>query len=204
MVVHAEYRLAGISVTPTSSPENTHHLVSNYAVNASIAASLMSATQLVKPEWLEELIRLGSLSVKNGSITCTSLEKTFLLPLVAKFRPTFPASLPHTLKTVNVWEPNEERLSLFRGYRFLFMVDKSLDIESSMKEVVVRGQGEYDCFQISGGRVKWRHALTKCKKKLSEHEDGKEMVLVGDAKIIAEKTGSEPWTQLTEESSRSA
>jgi hypothetical protein len=189
-------------VTPLSNPANTHHLISNYAVDASIAKSLISATQFARPEWLHELIRLGTLSGEaddNG----ISLEKTFVLPPLAKFRPALPASIPHEFKNLSIWEPNEERISFFRSFKFLFVGEKGREVQKDMRDLVERGQGEWEAFPANGGRAKWHQLLSKNVKKLSEVDSGKSLVIVGDQKAIKISIGTTAWAELVEECKRS-
>ncbi|KAH6902680.1 hypothetical protein BKA70DRAFT_1435032 [Coprinopsis sp. MPI-PUGE-AT-0042] len=48
----------GINYSLEPAAEVTHHLTSTYSATPSLATSLIASCQIVKPEWLEEIIRL--------------------------------------------------------------------------------------------------------------------------------------------------
>lgn len=190
----------GINVLFTSHSSITHHLIPQYAANPVIATSLLSAAQFVKPEWLNELVRLGSLPVGSDPSNGSSLEQVFTLPPETKFRPTFATALPASLKVFKAWEPNEERVNMFRGYRFLFVGEKGREVEEMMTELVRRGGGEREVFSVDGGRQKLHRILAKGKAKLANMPENKKgLVLVADAKAIVTAVGSKEWEELVDE-----
>src|SRR6266852_566063 len=67
----------GVHVVRTLHPEITHHLVPSYALTPGHMISLLSAAQLVKPEWLSELIALSTLNPQEST---RALEHNFSLP----------------------------------------------------------------------------------------------------------------------------
>jgi hypothetical protein len=186
-------------ISYTSSPEITHHLTSNYAVTPNTATSLISMAQFAKPEWLEEIIRLGSLPSGNS----TSLEQLFSLPPLSKYRPALPASLPHTLKRIKPWEPNEERVHMFKGLKFVFVCEKGREVEGGLKELVLRGEGESEMFMADNGRSLWRQVLEKWKGKGKGRKGQitkKDLVLVADQKSLRVAIGTEEWEEFVDES----
>jgi hypothetical protein len=188
----------GISTTSTCSHESTHHLVSSYAINAVIAASLISATQLVKPEWLEEVIRLGTLPAKSDGPNGTPLERTFSLPPATKFRPVLPGTLPPPLRSVKVWEPNEERLALFQRFKFIFVGEQGREVGGDMKELLRRGDGQLETFAVHEGKARWHEALSKSKRQVPQDDRGKALVIISDQKLMSASLGNSLWNEFVE------
>lgn len=67
-----------IYVVRTMHPDITHHHVPSHAITPPHRTSLLSATHLVKPEWLSELLNLAFLDPHESS---HALEHMFTLPL---------------------------------------------------------------------------------------------------------------------------
>lgn len=172
----------------------THHLTSTYSATLSIATSLLSACQFVKPEWLHEIIRIGTLPRNNEPSTGISLEDNFSLPLISKFRPTFSSTLPPSQKLFKIWEPNEERLNMFQGYRFICAGEKAREIDTDLRDLLTRGGGTIETFDVQGGVSKLHKALTRGRAK-----EGKGVVIVGDQKLIQTAVGDEGWNELLAE-----
>ena len=157
----------------------------------------------MKPEWLSELIRLGNLPIHDDPSNGSSLEQVFALPAETKFRPTFGASLPTSLKVFKAWEPNEERINMFKGYRFLFVGEKGREVEGVMTELVTRGGGNWVAFNVASGRKEWHHVLAKEKAKHAKVvEKQKGLVVVADANAMKVAVGSEQWEELVVEAKR--
>jgi hypothetical protein len=153
--------------------------------------SLLSAAQLVKPEWLSELLALSILDPRESA---RALENTFALPPESKFRPAYAAGLPPALKTFKAWEPNETRLYMFKGYRFVFVGEKEREIPAGFRELAKRGGAEYEAFTVSAGVVRWRKVLVKAKS-LAEEKSGK-VVIVADGGVMELAVGAEGWEEL--------
>lgn len=183
----------GVKVVHASHPSVTHHLIPQFAANPSVAASLVSAAQFVKHEWLTELIRLCDIPLNDDPSIGCSLEQNFALPHETKYRPSFGAALPVSLKAFRVWEPNEERINMFLGYRFLFVGEKGREVEGAMTELVRRGGGEYEAFDVGKGHKNWHRTLVKGKAKQEEAERGKGLVIVADERAMEIATGSASW-----------
>ena len=84
----------GIHIVRTLHPDVnhvTHHLVPSYALTPAHMTCILSAAQLVKPEWLFELLALSILDPREST---HALEHTFVLPPESKFHPGFAAALP--------------------------------------------------------------------------------------------------------------
>lgn len=192
----------GINVVHTSHASVTHHLIPQFLANAAIATSLVAAAQFVKPDWLHEVIRLGNLPMGDDPSNGSSLEQVFTLPAETKFRPTFSTALPASLKVFKAWEPNEERVNMFVGYKFLFVGEKDREAEGAMADLVARGGGERAKFNVSTGRHDWHHLLAKEKQK-QKTGNKKGLVIVADNKSMKIAIGSQQWDEFLEEARRS-
>ena len=153
--------------------------------------SLLSAAQIVKPEWLTELLDLSILDPRESP---RSLEHTFALPPEGRFRPGFAAALPTALKTLRAWEPNETRLNMLKGYRFVFAGDKGVEVPAGYRDVVKRGGAEYEAFAVNAGIARWRKTLVRAKA-LAEEKNAK-VVLVADGGAMELAVGAEEWDEL--------
>ncbi|KAF8738562.1 hypothetical protein AX14_011043 [Amanita brunnescens Koide BX004] len=182
----------GINLVHTPSSGFTHHLVSSYTATASVAASLLSASQFAKSEWLREIIRLGS-SAKDEP-GASQLEKDFTLPPLSKYRPSFSPTLQDSHKVFRVWEPNEERLNMLKGYRF-FLVNENVKAPGSdIKDLIQRGGGAFEYIDIRSGKSKWHKALVR-----GAAKDGQNLVLVGDQGSLKMAVDEREWQDLMHE-----
>ncbi|KAH9966294.1 hypothetical protein BJV74DRAFT_285458 [Russula compacta] len=181
----------GIHVVRTLHPDITHHLVPSYALTPAHMTSLLSVAHLVKPEWLSELLSLSTLHPRESA---RALEHTFVLPPESKFRPAFTAALTPALKTFKTWEPNETRINMLKGYRFVFAGEKGLEIPAGYRDLVKRGGAEYEAFTVSTGVVRWRKALLRAKT-LAEEKNGK-VVPVADGSAMELVVGAEEWEEM--------
>ncbi|KAH8105460.1 hypothetical protein BXZ70DRAFT_920948 [Cristinia sonorae] len=179
----------GISFVMTPHPSVTHHLVSSYSLKAAIAASLLSLAHLVKPDWLEALLALG----ETDDTSTSALERSFSLPRISEHRPEYSPSIPSSLKSISVWEPNESRADLFRNYRFIFVGEKGREASADEKDLVKRGGGEYECFTVSGGQKAFHNILAKGSSK------AKKLVLVADEHSLGIAVGKESWMEFVRE-----
>ncbi|TFK35843.1 hypothetical protein BDQ12DRAFT_655171 [Crucibulum laeve] len=159
----------GINVVQVPNTQVTHHLTGSYIANPSIIASLVSACQFVKPEWLHEVMRLGN----------TALEDLFALPPISKYRPSFSPSLSPTLKDFKIWEPNEERIKMFAQFRFICVGEKPRELDSDLRAVISRAGGTVETFGVHGGVAKFHQVLTR-----GQAKEGKKLVVIGDLKAI--------------------
>ncbi|KAH9160697.1 hypothetical protein EDB89DRAFT_1914535 [Lactarius sanguifluus] len=163
----------GVHVVRTLHPDITHHLVPSHALTPAHMTSLLSAAQLVKPEWLSELLDISILDPRE---TPRALEHTFVLPSESRFRPGFAADLPMALKT------------------FVFAGDKGYEVPAGYRDVVKRGGAEYEAFAVSGGVVRWRKALVRAKA-LADEKNAK-VVLVADGGAMELAVGAEEWDEM--------
>ena len=189
----------GIYVVRTMHPDITHHIVPSHAVTPPHMTSLLSAAHLVKPEWLSELLDLSLLNPRESP---RALEHTFALPPEGRFRPGFAAALPSELKTLRSWEPNEARLNMLKGYRFVFAGEKGLEVPAGYREVVKRGGAEYEAFSVNSGVVRWRKALIRAKA-LAEEKNAK-VVLVADGGAMELVVGADEWDEIVSVAKRYA
>ncbi|KAJ3577006.1 hypothetical protein NP233_g54 [Leucocoprinus birnbaumii] len=173
----------GISIVYTPNEHVTHHILPTYVANAAVAASLISAAQFVKFEWLLEILKHEA-----------TLEENYALPNVSKFRPTFSPSLSPSQKVFKVWEPNEERINMFSQYRFLVFGEKTRDVEGDLRELMHRGGGQIDTFDVAGGITKLHKALAR-----GQAKEGQQLVVVADVKDMKAAIGADEWKKLAEE-----
>jgi hypothetical protein len=176
----------------TPDAQITHHLVSKYTATASIATSLLSASQFVKPDWLGEIIRLSS--AEEDKPGASQLEKAFALPPLSKYRPPFSSSLQDSQKIFRVWEPNEERLNMLSPYRF-FLVNENIKVPASdMTDLIQRGGGAYESLDVCAGKLKWHKALVR-----GNAKEGQKLVLVGEQESLKAAVGEREWQDLMHE-----
>ena len=187
------YPLEGIHIVPIPHPDVTHHLTPTYTLTPAIATSLISAVTLVKPDWLNTLLASGR-SDEAGELSL--LEELFVLPQTTKFRPSFSPSLPPQLKKYGVWEPNEERSALFRGHRFVFVGEKGAETQNAMKELVKRGEGDYECFAAASGKDAFRQVLAKGRARKAT------LVPVATRDSVTAAVGRDGWLSLVQEATR--
>lgn len=176
----------GISIVYTSNEHITHHILPTYTATPSVASSLISAAQFVKFEWLLEVL-------ENGA----SLEENFILPNISKFRPTFSPSLGPAQKIFKVWEPNEERFNIFAEYRFLVFGEKTREIESDLRDLIKRGGGFIETFDVAGGVAKLHKALTRGRAK-----ENQRLVVIAEVKDMQAAIGTDEFKKLTDEIER--
>ena len=194
--------LPGINVVSDLDPNVTHHLSPTFHVSSSIAHSLLLAAQIVTWEWLREIVHLGELN-GGGTSGGISLEQSFALPPVMTFHPSFPPSLPTALRKLEVWEPNEERLNMFAGHIFLFVGEKGREVKADLKEVVLRGGGEYEGFDVNGGRRKWQQLLAKGQRRVSQMpQNRKGLVLISSHEDMTLAVGKDIWKEFTDEAEK--
>jgi hypothetical protein len=177
----------------------THHIASKYEVTTPVMTSLLCAAQLVKPEWLQELVRLGSTPAEDNSFGLTALEKSFVSPTESKYRPAFGPALPPALKSFKHWEPNEERLNLLRGFRFVLPAEDGA-VDAELRDLVVRGGAEYEGFNLNAGLAKWRQVIAKGKRKVEELRGaGKGLVVLAKDSVyrgLLKTRSGEKWLQM--------
>lgn len=190
----------GISLITSPSSLATHHLTPKYELTVPLATSLLSATQLVKVEWLQELIRLGTASDDSHPFKLAPLEQTFTSPSESKYRPVFAPSLGTSLKSFKFWEPNEERLHLLKGYRFVLLCDTEGQVDGDTRELIIRGDGEYECFPLTNGEAKWRQLLGKAKRKVDEVS--LKVAIVAREQVVQATVGEAKWQEMIAEAQR--
>ncbi|KAH7886651.1 hypothetical protein F5I97DRAFT_2058933 [Phlebopus sp. FC_14] len=183
----------GVSLLTSPDPLATHHLTAKYELTVPLTTSLLSATQLVKTEWLQELIRLGCVPEESNQFKLTALERLFIPPLESKYRPIFSPTLPASLKSFKFWEPSEERLNFLKRYRFILLGDKEGEIDPEVRELVTRGGGEYEGFPMKAGQVKWRQLLAKGKRKV---EAGLHVFIVYQERVVQANVGLDQWQEM--------
>lgn len=145
----------------------------------------------MKPEWLQEVLRLGD-SPSPG--TLSPFEENFNLPSATKYRPGFASTLDPPQKVYNIWEPNEERLHIFKDYRFLCVGEKARPAPLDLRQMLERGDGTYESFDVHLGVDKFRRAVTRGRAK-----QGKKLVLVGDEGLLAAAVGKDVLRDFVQE-----
>ncbi|KAF8175759.1 proline-rich protein [Pholiota molesta] len=184
----------GIKLMYTQHANTTHHLISHYVANLSTATSLLSLTRFVKPEWLQEVIRLGSIPVNDKDADGISLEQHFILPSESKYRPAFSPSLLPSHKKFGVWEANEARVNFFSSCRFVCLREKIRESDSELQEAIRRGEGAFENFDIHSGVTKFHRTLTR-----GHAKEGKKVVVVADADLMQAAVGEQSWREYISE-----
>ncbi|KIK82439.1 hypothetical protein PAXRUDRAFT_715252 [Paxillus rubicundulus Ve08.2h10] len=195
LVSNEDCTAMGISLLTSSSALATHHITPKYELTVPLTTSLLSATQLVKIEWLHELLRLGSTPDDTHPFKLSPLEQLFNPPLESKYKPVFSPALPPSAKSFKFWEPNEERLHLLKGYRFVLLGDSEGEVDPEMRELVIRGDGEYEGFSMKVGQARWTQMLAKAKRKVEEA--GLKVVIVTREQVIQSTVGSDKWREMS-------
>ncbi|KAI0043037.1 hypothetical protein FA95DRAFT_1524689 [Auriscalpium vulgare] len=183
----------GISVVRAHHPNTTHHVISSYSLTPAIAASLLTATHFVKPDWLQKVLHLGMLEKDELG----ALETKCDLPPETKHRPGFSAALAPALKTFATWEPNEARLNMLRGCRFLFVGEKGREISAEYQTLLTRGSADYEAFTVTAGVARWRKLLAKGQA-WAQNKKGK-LVLVADDEAMTAAVGATEWEEIDHE-----
>ncbi|TDL23405.1 hypothetical protein BD410DRAFT_787229 [Rickenella mellea] len=184
----------GLKVVSSHQSDVTHHLTSSLNVTTAIATSMLSAAQLVRPDWLTEYIRLGTETKEEDPESPSILEYEYIPPSETKHRPPFAPTLPPPLKTFRTWESNEERVGMFRGWYFVFVGEKGREVDAETRELVQCGGGVLDTFDLANGRTRWQQLINRTKKKV-ETEDQNGVALVADrTRLMA--ADEEAWNEL--------
>ena len=186
---HYCFFLVGICVRPTPHPGITHHLVPTLTLTAELALSLITLATPVTPAFLTDLL-------KSGTGHPSALEQAFLPPSADKYRPPFAPTLAPALQVFAKWAPNEARIALFNGFRFIFVGERGREVQEATRELVRRAQGEYECVACEGGRA----ALSKVLRK--GRDRGKILVLVGEEGALVPAVGKDGWEELVDEARR--
>jgi len=178
----------GIKLVHKPAPEVTHHLTTEYTADLSSSATLLGVAKFVKPEWLQEVLRIGD-----------KLQEHFLLPsdLLPKYRPAFSSSLAPSQKEAKSWQPSEEREHFFQTCRFICLHEKVTAKDTDLRDAVHRGGGTLENFDVHSGVGKFRKALAR-----SIAKDGKKTVVVGDGEAMRAAVGEEVWSEFVEVSQR--
>ncbi|KZV77774.1 hypothetical protein PENSPDRAFT_746877 [Peniophora sp. CONT] len=188
----------GIHVLKSHHPTITHHLVPSYSLTPTLVSSLLLAAHIVKPNWLREVLRLGSLpSDAEGS-----LESAWKLPSETEstYRPGFATGLRDALKDIKTWLPAAPRVNMFKDRRFIFLTAAAgKGAPSEYVQVVERGAGTYEACAASGGVPRVRKTLMKG---LGWAQDrGGSLSVVADADALEAALGAEKWEGLVQAAS---
>ncbi|EIW77814.1 hypothetical protein CONPUDRAFT_128770, partial [Coniophora puteana RWD-64-598 SS2] len=182
----------GIGVLHESHKLTTHHIAAKFELNPLLMASLIAAAQVVRPDWLAGLVKLGNESVQENPYHCSALESEFAhLPEAKYYKPVFGAALPTDLKSFRHWEPNEVRMDLFGSFRFILLPGKDGKVDGDLRGLVVCGGAEYEVFEGSlTGSGGWQQVLARGKRKADS--SGKILIIVGDQVAL----GKEAWNSV--------
>ncbi len=91
---------------------------------------------------------------------------------------------------------------MLKGYRFVFVGEKGLEIPAGYRDLVKRGGADYEAFTITAGVVRWRKALLRAKS-LSEEKNIK-MSPVADMDAMELAVGTEEWKEFISVAKRCA
>ena len=194
--------MLGISLVVTPHPSVTHHLISTISISPQLSSSLLTLAHLVRPDWLTTLITQGvsphiteatQLDEPSPPERPSRLEANFALPRIIDFKPDFSPTIPSSMRSMKIWEPDEARLNFFNGMRFIFVGEKGREVSLDLRDVVKRGGGEYECYAVEGGRGGFHAVLAKGK--------GKEklLILVADEHAMGLAVGEDGWMELVKE-----
>ncbi|KAJ7147111.1 proline-rich protein [Mycena crocata] len=185
----------GIHLVHTPNQSITHHITDTFNATPLHALTLVSAGNFVNSKWLREVIRLGNLPLNSDPSNGVSLEQAFKLPDVAlaKYRPVFDEHLPSKHKEFNIWQPNEARPNMFARHRFLCVGEGKRDIVSGLRELISRGSGKVDTFDVHKASG-WKRTLTREKAKVKET-----LVLVANHEACEAAVGKDVWAALVKE-----
>ncbi len=132
---------------------------------------------------------------RRGESPLTMLEFEFLPPSETKHPPSFAPTLPSALKVSKVWEPNQERENMFKGWRVLFVGEKGREADQDLLQMLDAGGAEYEVFDVTGGEKKWKQVLGKNKRKaskgLSVVADEETMQVAAEAELECDQGGIE-------------
>lgn len=123
----------------------------------------------------------------------SKLEYDFLPPQETKFRPPFAPTLPSSAKTFKIWEAKDERVGMFRGWQFVFLVEAGAEANGDVKALVERGGAASDVFDTSSAPAKLRAMLTANKTRSSK--SGKGTAIIGDVGSLKASAG-DAWEGL--------
>lgn len=187
----------GLKITPLPLPEVSHHCTSELSLSIPICVSLLSSAHLVKPGWLHEILELGTTPQDTTSPNGPSkLEYDFQLPKESQFAPAFDPTLPSVLKNRKKWCIDVKREDMFKGWRFMFVGEKGRETSSLMKQLVDRGGGAYEIFDVASGKMRFQQAVTKLKRKAA-NDDGNGLCIVAEEPSMRAAVGDK-WDELVE------
>lgn len=181
-----------ISVVYTYHPSVTHHVVDTLTATPSLAASLLSACNIVRRDFLAEIIRIGSLPPEDKNSWEFNYPNNYTA--TKKYLPPFDESLDKGFMQPDVWYGDESRLHLFKDYRFLCVGEKSREVNSDLRSMIERGEGAIETFNVQDGVLKWRKSLSRGAAK----EDVK-VVAVADSEAMISAVGKDAWAKLVQE-----
>ncbi|KAF5376352.1 hypothetical protein D9757_008647 [Collybiopsis confluens] len=165
------------SITPFS-----HHIAPTLTISPSSGLSLLSLASFVKIEWLNKFIEVYNTTVHNPNASSPSEMSTETPPdmheppllMSHQYRSSFPSSsssFDPKYKNMALWEPDQGRQGLFRGFKFLVLCEKDKDKAKEDNEMSLLraflscGGGAVDTFGVSEGRTKFRQALKRASAK---------------------------------------
>lgn len=89
-----------------------------------------------------------------------------------------------------MWEPNEERLGMLAGYRFLCVGEKGRELESDLRDLIERGGASFEIFDVKAGKTKFHRALTR-----GQAKEGKKQLVLAKEHMQA-AIGKDSWNEL--------
>ena len=194
---------SGINIQYTPQSSITHQLTQTYTLNTTLMTSLLSAAQLVKQEWLTEYIRLGTSQEDADPLVGCPLEYTFSPPPETKYRPAFSPALSDSLKSFKIWEPDDQRIGIFRGFRFILAGERDKEITNSIRDLVVAGEGDYEVFNVLSGESRWHQVLARSSKKMADAgSSGKGVLVIADEETMNTALGMEQWQSFVNHARR--
>lgn len=86
---------------------------------------------------------------------------------------------------------------MFAEYRFLVFGEKVREVESDLRELIKRGGGFLETFDVAGGVARLHKALTR-----GQAKESRQLVVVADVKDMKAAVGQDEWKKLVAEVQR--
>lgn len=174
--------------------EASHYVVPSLTLNLSTTSALLGAQAFVAPAWLSEVVRLGNFPKGNLVSEGVALEDNFELPAEANYRPPFDPALAASIKKARIWERDEGRLGMLRGFRFICVDANGNEDDDDLRSLFVSGGAYYEAFNAKLGVVRWRKFLAK-------GDTRAQTFAVADEEAVKLSVGQEEWSDFKEEAS---
>ena len=83
---------------------------------------------------------------------------------------------------------------MFVGYRFLCVGEKGRELDSDLRDVIERGGGSFETFDVEAGKIKFHRVLTR-----GQAKEGKKQLIIWKEQNVQAAIGQEGCQELVEE-----